>query len=190
MVKTARFFLITLFLFITFKAIAQDQETNQDSAQFQIGLRSFLNPFYIKYSLIDVRLAGQIQYLKNGNRWTIGYQYFPLNHKIRKGKNPKGPIVEGDFLSIDFTNRLRLGFPFRLALLFDHYYRPPRPENLNQDPIYGGLSGGANLHYEISKRWELGLKLGYIGYFRNVKQLNQKGFFFIDGTGLSVHYRF
>lgn len=158
------------------------QEENATGQGLQVGIKShFFSPFSANRTLPWYKSL-EVRYVKPEVRWAIGYQYFSVlnNREIL----PQGFYGEADFLAIDFSDDLRMGFPLRFYALHDHASF--------QNTFSGVFSVGSNLHYRIHKHWEIGLELGYIGYGRTTSNENGKseGFGFIDGTGISIYYAF
>lgn len=177
-----RFILATIvFLtFYPFDSLNQEQEPN--SPGFQVGLKSSV--------LLQTgipRFSAEVQYLTNGNRWIVGYQYFSFSTWVNRHRPLYGFYGEGEFIDWEFGNKWRVALPLRLYFIPDPYWEGS--QRFPERGLFGLLSVGADLHYKISPHWEAGLTLGYIGYGRNLAETGyQTGL--LDGTGLSIYYRF
>lgn len=165
--------LLVITLYPSKNACGQAKDTT--SQGLQIG---------IKFTVSDKLLwnkAAEVSYLKPNVRWAVGYQYF--NTFSSYDEYMEGVYGEADFLSINFTDDLRLGFPLRL-----YYGSSPFGEL-----FMAFLSAGSNLHYRINEYWEIGLELGYFGYGRDFSQEYDyedpwEGLY--DGPGISIYYAF
>lgn len=162
----------------------------QDSTSFKIGLKSWIFYPADNKHVGPVRLAGEFQYLYKNTRWAIGYQYYALQERARNLTQIRGTYLESEFLYEHLRERLRLGFPLRFYLVHDHYIENDDPFSNSEALTLGLLSIGANLRYRLGHNWEVGLEAGYVGMGFNA--LNYDGFTYgmIDGTGVSLYYRF
>lgn len=187
-------FLLLGFLLV-FTPLAKSQ---QDSSNFQVGVKTWsFYPWNFKKPISvfePFRFSIEGQYLTNGNRWAIGFHYFTfLSEQYKEQtKNAGGPIkglyLEREDISWHLNDQFSIGVPFRFSVIWDHYLLTN--ETNRDNPLWGRLSGGVNLRYQLFDHWELGFSLRYLGYNKNLKAIGQEGHWSVGETGLFIYYGF